>query len=82
VIASKVGSLTELIEPSVTGLLFEAGNPASLAQAVRDAAAVSDPAAMRRAARGEYLDLYGIDRNYDLLMDIYRSAIEARYAAS
>jgi hypothetical protein len=37
---------------------------------------------MRRAARGEYLDLYGIDRNYDLLMDIYRSAIEARYAAS
>jgi glycosyltransferase involved in cell wall biosynthesis len=82
VIASKLGSLTELIEPSVTGLLFEAGNPASLAQAVRDAAAVSDPADMRRAARQEYLDLYGIDRNYDLLMDIYRSAIEARYAAS
>jgi hypothetical protein len=37
---------------------------------------------MRRAARQEYLDRYGIDRNYDLLMGIYRSAIEARHAAS
>jgi glycosyltransferase involved in cell wall biosynthesis len=82
VIASEIGSLTELIEPSRTGFLFEVGNPASLAQSVRDAAATFGVPDMRHAARREYLDRYGIDRNYDLLMEIYGSAIESRASTS
>jgi glycosyltransferase involved in cell wall biosynthesis len=82
VIASKIGSLIELIEPARTGFLFEAGNPASLAQAVRDAASAPNITDMRQAARQEYLGCYGIDRNYELLMDIYTSAIESRRSTS
>jgi len=82
VIASELGSLTELIEPFRTGLLFEADSPASLAQAVRDAAAGSALQQMRREARKEYVLRYGVERNYGLLMDIYASAIEARHSDS
>lgn len=78
VIASEIGSLTELIAPARTGLLFEAGNPASLVETVREAASASNLADLRRAARKEYLDRYGIDRNYDLLMGVYEKAIAAR----
>jgi glycosyltransferase involved in cell wall biosynthesis len=82
VIASEIGSLTEIIEPSRTGFLFEAGSAASLAQVVLDASSASDRSEMRTAARREYLDRYGVDHNYDLLMDIYASAIEARRQVS
>jgi glycosyltransferase involved in cell wall biosynthesis len=78
VIAAEIGSLTELIDSSRTGFLFESGSATSLAQAVRDAASATNITDMRRAARQEYLGCYGIDRNYDLLMDIYASAIESR----
>jgi glycosyltransferase involved in cell wall biosynthesis len=78
VIAAEIGSLTELIDPSRTGFLFESGNAASLSQTVRDAASASNIPDMRRAARQEYLERYGIDQNYDILMDIYGSAIESR----
>jgi glycosyltransferase involved in cell wall biosynthesis len=82
VIASEIGSLTELIEPARTGFLFEAGNPVALAEAVRGAASAPNITAMRRAARQLYLGSYGEDRNYELLMDIYASAIEARRSTS
>jgi glycosyltransferase involved in cell wall biosynthesis len=82
VIASEIGSLTELIEPARTGFLFEAGNPVALAEAVRGAASASNITAMRRAARQLYVGSYGEDRNYELLMDIYASAIEARRSTS
>jgi len=82
VIASRIGSLTELIEPSRTGILVEAGNPASLVQAVQNVDAVPTLKQMRREVRQEYVARYGVERNYDLLMDIYESAIEARHSDS
>ena len=82
VIASELGSLTELIDPYRTGLLFEAGNPASLAQAVSEASTESALGQMRRQARKEYVVNYGVERNYDLLMDIYSSAIASRHTAT
>jgi glycosyltransferase involved in cell wall biosynthesis len=80
VIASRIGSLTELIDAGRTGLLFEPGKPDSLVEAVRNAVAEPSSADMRAAARHEYLNRYGIDRNYDVLMDIYQHAIDARHA--
>ena len=80
VIASRIGSLTELIDPDRTGFLFDAGNPGSLVEAVRKAASESSSKDMRGAARRKYLDRYGVDRNYDLLMDIYGRAIDARHS--
>lgn len=80
VIASEIGSLTELIDPGRIGFLFEVGNPASLVQIVREATSASNLSDMRRAARREYLDCYGIDHNYDVLMDIYERAIGARHS--
>jgi len=82
VIASRIGSLTELIEPSRTGLLVEAGSPESLAQTVRTADTGPALKHMRREVRQEYVVRYGVERNYDLLMDIYASAIEARRSDS
>ena len=80
VIASDLGSLTELIDPARTGFLFDAGDPAALAKAVKSATAISDLDYMRTESRREFVDHYGVDRNYELLMDIYRSAIESRHA--
>ena len=80
VIASRIGSLTELIEPARTGFLFEPGNPESLAETVRESASGSGSPEMRVASRREYLDRYGIDRNYNELMDIYELAIDARHS--
>ena len=79
VIASDLGSLTELIDPARTGFLFDAGDPAALAKAVKSATAISDLDYMRTESRREFVDHYGVDRNYELLMDIYRSAIESRH---
>lgn len=80
VIASNLGSVGEIVDDRRTGLLFPAGDAQALAQAVADAARDSDPDRMRREVRREFVNRYGIDRNYDRLMDIYAEAIELRRA--
>lgn len=80
VIASDLGSLTELIDTARTGFLFDAGDSGALAKAVESATAISDLDTMRSASRRDFVDHYGVDRNYKLLMDIYESAIKSRYA--
>jgi len=79
VIASDLGSLTELIDTARTGFLFDAGDSGALAKAVESATAISDLDTMRSASRRDFVDHYGVDRNYKLLMDIYESAIKSRY---
>jgi glycosyltransferase involved in cell wall biosynthesis len=86
VIASRHGSLGELVCDGVTGLLVDPGDPEALAERLRWAD--SHPAEMKRmghAARAEYERLYTPARNYTMLMDIYQDAIaatqEARNAA-
>jgi glycosyltransferase involved in cell wall biosynthesis len=67
------------VQHGTTGLTFEPGNPADLAACVRrlaqDAAAVAE---MRRAARRAYEEKYMAECNFQMLMDIYRRAIERR----
>ena len=76
VIASRLGSMTEIIRDGETGLLFEPGNAADLARKI--AWAKENPAAMRElgmAARREYEEKYTPERNYQQLMAIYAQAI-------
>ena len=78
VIASRLGALAELVEDGVTGLLFEPGNAADLAEKMRWALAHPEAmAAMGAAARARYEALYTADRNYAQLTEIYREAIVA-----
>jgi glycosyltransferase involved in cell wall biosynthesis len=78
VIASRHGSLGELVRDKVTGLLFEPGNAAELAEMIGWADA--HPAEMQkmgRAARIEYEARYTPNQNYHMLMNIYQEAVMA-----
>jgi glycosyltransferase involved in cell wall biosynthesis len=77
VIASDLGAMRELVDHGRTGLLFRPGDAQDLARTVRWA--VEHPAelaAMRIEARREYEAKYTPERNYAMLMDIYRAAME------
>ena len=77
VIASRLGAMAEIIDDGRTGLLFEPGNAEDLMAKVSWAWA--HPAEMRRMgenARQEYEHTYTPERNYQMLMDIYRQAID------
>lgn len=81
VIASRLGALAGLVEDGVTGLLFEPGNAADLAAKMRWALEhPAEVAQMGRNARLEYEGSYTAERNYELLMNIYKDAIDARRA--
>lgn len=76
-IASDLGAMRELIEDGRTGLLFRPGDPEDLAAKVRWASDhPQEMADMGREARREYERKYTAERNYEMLMDIYRRAIE------
>ncbi|HEX3357777.1 MAG TPA: glycosyltransferase [Tepidisphaeraceae bacterium] len=80
VIASKLGTMAEMIEDGVSGWLFTPGNASELAAAVKRA--VNEPAIanIRGAARREFETNYTAGRNYDCLMHIYAKAMERRDA--
>jgi glycosyltransferase involved in cell wall biosynthesis len=72
VVASRIGALAELVDEDRTGLLFEPGNAADLAD--RAGRLLGDPvvlARMRWAARQEYRAKYTAETNYKKLMAIY-----------
>ncbi|MES2043243.1 MAG: glycosyltransferase family 4 protein [Pseudomonadota bacterium] len=76
VIASRIGSLAELIEDGVTGRLVPPGDPAALAEAIE--AMLADPAASRRigeAGKAVADSRYDPASNGARLEDIYREAI-------
>lgn len=75
VIASRIGALAELVEHGVTGLLFDPQDPGELAACMEWATThPTEVAAMGRAARVRYEALYTPERNYRMLIDIYREA--------
>lgn len=77
-IASKIGAVAELVEPGVTGLHVQPGDPEDLA--ARVTWTLDHPAAwtnMRQNARAAFEANYTADRNYEMLMQIYEDAINS-----
>lgn len=78
VLASDLGSLSALVEDRRTGVHFQPGDPADLADKIDWVA--SHPAvtaSMRGGARAEFETRYTAEKNYDLLMGIYDRAAGA-----
>ncbi|MFW2455278.1 glycosyltransferase, partial [Methyloversatilis discipulorum] len=76
VIASRLGSMASLVREGETGLLFEPGDAQDLVAKMRWACDhPAEMAAMGLRARAEYEAHYTPERNYALLMDIYRDAM-------
>jgi glycosyltransferase involved in cell wall biosynthesis len=79
VIASRLGAMATSIDDGRTGLLFEPGNAADLAEKLRWAQANPEAMAeMGHAARAEYETRYTPEKNYEMLMGIYTEAMIAK----
>lgn len=75
VVASRLGAMNELIEDGVNGFVFTAGDPNSLADRIQAIwVRPRELAKMRRSSRACYEQNYTPERNYELLMKIYRRA--------
>jgi glycosyltransferase involved in cell wall biosynthesis len=78
VIASRLGPMTEIVASGKTGLHFTPGDANDLAAKVEWALThANETEAMGRTARTEYLAKYTAERNYQLLMEMYRRAQNA-----
>jgi glycosyltransferase involved in cell wall biosynthesis len=78
VIASRLGTMADVIEDGVTGLHFTAGNPDDLAAKVSWAITHTDRIAqMGSSARQVYEKRYSEETSYQSLLTIYRAAISA-----
>jgi glycosyltransferase involved in cell wall biosynthesis len=79
VIASRIGGLPYVVEEGKSGLLFEAGNAADLADKVRKLRAnPSEGEAMGRCGRQLAETEYGPQKSYDNLMQIFTQVLSAR----
>jgi glycosyltransferase involved in cell wall biosynthesis len=77
VLASRLGSLDELVVEDEAGIKFEAGNADDLANKAQ--AIMSDPARLTRLgnnARDKFERFYSAESNYQRLMEIYTEAID------
>ncbi len=76
VVASRLGSLQELIEDGETGLLFEPSDPKALVAAVRRCFENRlKTMQMGHNARGVFEDKYTVQTNHKRLMEIYEDVI-------
>ena len=76
VIASKLGSMAEIVEDGVTGLHFEPGNPVDLADKINWLIEHPDNCLhMGKNARQVFLEKYTAEKNYESLMNIYQKSI-------
>ena len=79
VLASGMGAMSEIIDHGRTGLHFRPGDAEDLAAKIEWVAThPTEIERMRGEARAEYLAKYTPERNYELLMSLYRRAIMAR----
>ena len=82
VIASRRGSMAEIIDDGVTGLHFAANDPADLAARVRWWQAHPEAhETMRQAARAAYEQRYTAEQNHWQLITIYEAARRTRRSA-
>lgn len=75
VIASRLGSMIELIEAGKTGAHFNPGDPDDLADTISRVFAAGLLPAMRRGVREQFTSAYTADVNYKLLMGVYEGAL-------
>lgn len=76
VIASRLGAMAELVEDGKTGLLFEPGNPVDLAEKMKWMIEHEDACVeMGKNARKVFEEKYTAERNFQILMDIYKKVI-------
>lgn len=79
VVCSDLSDAAELIHNGTSGLKFKAGDPSSLADALEFALADDTIAdCMGEVARNQYLVKYSPEQNYQILMRVYRFAIERK----
>ncbi len=79
VVASCLGSLADLVKDGVTGLLFSPGDADDLVTKIRWMMENPEKSArMGENARREYEEKYTPERNYRLLMDIYREVMDEK----
>ncbi len=77
VIASRLGAVGDIVEHGRTGYLFSPGDSGDLAKKVEMVLMYpKEMAQMRREARAEFEAKYTAEKNYEILMDIYRAAVE------
>jgi len=83
VVASRLGAMAEIVQHRQTGLLFTPGDANDLAAKVGWALAhPTEVADMGRRARDEFEAKYTAERNYELLRDIYRGALDETMRAA
>jgi glycosyltransferase involved in cell wall biosynthesis len=83
VLASRLGSMIEMVDHDRTGWHFEPGNAASLAACIdRVWPSRQELQGIRRKARREFEARYTADANYAALMQIYRDAITHKAASA
>jgi glycosyltransferase involved in cell wall biosynthesis len=75
VVASNLGSMSDLIVEGRTGAHFTPGNPADLARTVARLFTGNELESMRSSTREEFESLYTGDANYRMLMDVYESVL-------
>ena len=77
VVAARLGAMAEVVDDGRTGLHFMPGDAEELAARVDWLLDhPEEAAAMGREARREYESRYTAARNYEMLVEIYRSAME------
>jgi glycosyltransferase involved in cell wall biosynthesis len=75
ILASRIGSLDEIVLEGETGMKFEPGNPDDLVKKLNLLRSDSSRLhAMRLTARALFEENYTADRNYHRLLEIYRRA--------
>lgn len=76
VVASRIGSLDEIVREGLTGTKFVPGDPMDLAERINALRADRDRLrAMRITTRAEFDERYGADENFKLLMQIYADVL-------
>jgi len=77
VIASRLGAMASIVEDGKTGLLFEPGNAEDLATKMEWMCENEDACVeMGKNAREQFETKYTAEKNYEILMNIYRKAIQ------
>ena len=79
IVASKLGSMIEMVDDGRTGRLFSPGDPVALARTIEQLWQRPEQlAAMRKQSRQEYENRWSADKNHQMLMGIYADALRCR----